>query len=87
VKYPWASILFPADKIEGQEIPAIGWTPYPSLSKMDEPSVGRRKKDDKRKDKAGMPSAKCARLREAIIANTVVSAVADPKPKKKKNKA
>jgi hypothetical protein len=44
-----------------------------------DPSVGRRKKDDKRKDKVGMPSSKCARLREAIIANTV-----DPKPKKKK---
>jgi hypothetical protein len=73
------SILFPADKIEAQDTPDIGWTPYPSLSKMEEPSVGRRKKDDKRKDKAGMPSAKCARLREAIIANTT-----DPKPKKKK---
>jgi hypothetical protein len=35
-----------------------------------EPSVGRRKKDDKRKDKVGMPSAKCARLREAIIASS-----------------
>jgi hypothetical protein len=44
-----------------------------------DPSVGRRKKDDKRKDKVGMPSSKCARLREAIIAKPV-----DPKPKKNK---
>ena len=54
-----------------------------------EPSVGRRKKDDKRKDKAGMPSSKCARLREAIATSSSASAVskqrgADPKPKKKK---
>jgi hypothetical protein len=47
-----------------------------------EPSVGRRKKDDKRKDKVGMPSSKCARLREAITA----SAKPLPEPKQKKNK-
>ena len=45
-----------------------------------EPSVGRRKKDDKRKDKVGMPSSKCARLREAIIDKPLP----EPKPKKKK---
>jgi hypothetical protein len=46
-----------------------------------EPSVGRRKKDDKRKDKVGMPSSKCARLREAIASS---AKPVDPKPKKKK---
>ena len=44
-----------------------------------EPSVGRRKKDDKRKDKVGMPSSKCARLREAITSKPPTT-----EPKKKK---
>jgi hypothetical protein len=32
-----------------------------------EPKADRRKKDDKRKDKAGLPSQKCARLRAALL--------------------
>jgi hypothetical protein len=32
-----------------------------------EPKADRRKKDDKRKDKAGQPSQKCARLRAALL--------------------
>jgi hypothetical protein len=46
-----------------------------------EPKADRRKKDDKRKDKAGQPSQKCARLRAALLEKPPAPTKSNSKPK------
>jgi len=49
-----------------------------------EVKVGRSKKSDKAKEKAGRPSTKHVRLKEALLAKTTIIAVIAIEPRKKK---